>query len=282
MAKCEQIMKSLVFATDIDVLGRDHQLIRRDRYWVVRSPSNQTFWWGNFLLFDEPPAAGDGQQWEQAFVTEFADLPRVSHRTFAWDRVDGETGAADAEFIARGYALDRSTGLIAGADALRAHPRENREVEVRALNPQAGQDEQFWKQLIDLQAAEPPPGTGGEYHLRFLRERQAGQRELLSAGRGGWFVALEGDRAVASLGVIVTDRRARYQHVDTLASHRRRGIASRLVVEAARLTAAAHDVDHFVIVADPDYHAIGIYESVGFKPVETVSALQLTPADANV
>jgi len=274
-------MKSLVFATDIDVLGLDHQLLRRDGYWVVRSPSNQTFWWGNFLMFDEAPAAGDGQLWEQSFVREFADLPRVTHRTFGWDRVDGETGAADVEFIARGYGLNRFTGLIAGADALRAHPRENREVEVRALNPQAGQDEQFWTQLIDLQAAEPPAGTGGEYHLRFLRELQAGQRELFEAGRGAWFVALEGDQAVASLGIVVTDGRARYQHVDTLASHRRRGIASRLVVEAARLTRMAHHVDHFVIVADPDYHAIGIYESVGFEPVETVCSLELTPADAN-
>ena len=281
VAKYEQIMKSLVFATDIDVLGLDHQLIRRDGYWVVRSPSNQTFWWGNFLMFDEPPAAGDRQRWEQLFVREFADLPRVAHRTFGWDRVDGETGAADPEFIARGYELSRSTGLIAGADALRAHPRESREVEIRALNPEVGKDEQLWTQLIDLQAAEPPPGTGGEYHLRFLRERQAGQRKLLRAGRGGWFVALDGDQAVASLGIIVTDARARYQQVDTLASHRRRGIASRLLVEAARLTAAAHHVDHFVIVTDPEYHAIGIYESVGFKPVETVCALQLTPADAN-
>jgi hypothetical protein len=36
-----------------------------------------------------------------------------------------------------------------------------------------------------------------------------------------------------------------------------------------------------VIVADPGYHAIGIYESVGFEPVETVSSLQLTPPSAD-
>ena len=51
-------INSLVWATDIDVLAPDHTLERRDGYWVVQSPSNPTFWWGNFLLFDDPPAAG--------------------------------------------------------------------------------------------------------------------------------------------------------------------------------------------------------------------------------
>ena len=274
-------MRSLVFATDIDVLAVDHELIRRDGYWVVRSPSNQTFWWGNFLLFDHSPAAGDGELWERLFVSEFADLPGVVHRAFGWDRVDADTGEARVEFVERGYDLEHSTGLVVGADALRPHPRENRDVEVRALSPHAGEDEELWRQVIAIQAAEPPPGTGGEYHLRYLRDRQASRRELFRADRGAWFVALEADHVVATLGIVVTERRARYQDVHTVESHRRRGIASRLVVEAALLSSAAHAIDHFVIVADPDYHAIGIYESVGFRPVETVSTLQLTPPNAN-
>jgi ribosomal protein S18 acetylase RimI-like enzyme len=273
-------MRSLAFATDIDVLASDHELIRRDGYWAVRSPSNQTFWWGNFLLFDDSPAPGDGERWERLFAAEFADLPDVAHRTFGWDRVDADTGAADTEFVDRGYVLDHSIGLIVGLDALRPHPRENRDVEVRALSPAAGEDEELWQQVIAIQATDPPPGTSGDYHLRYLRDRQAGHRELFRAGRGAWFVALDGEEVVATLGIVVSDRRARYQNVHTAESHRRRGIASRLIVEAAHLSSAAHAIDHFVIVADPDYHAIGIYESVGFEPVETVSSLQLTPADA--
>ncbi len=73
-----------------------------------------------------------------------------------------------------------------------------------------------------------------------------------------------------SLGIVVTDRRARYQTVDTAEQFRRRGIASRLVVEAARDAMSKHPIDHFVIAADPDYHAIGIYEGVGFERVELV------------
>jgi hypothetical protein len=55
------VQRSLVFATDIDVLAIDHTVRRREDYLVVRSPSNPAFWYGNFLLFDGPPTAGDGE-----------------------------------------------------------------------------------------------------------------------------------------------------------------------------------------------------------------------------
>jgi hypothetical protein len=34
-----------------------------------------------------------------------------------------------------------------------------------------------------------------------------------------------------------------------------------------------------VIVADPEYHALGIYESVGFAPVERVGGVCLAPPE---
>src|SRR5579862_5747186 len=94
-------INSLVWATDIDVLAPDHALERGKDYWVVHSPGNPTFWWGNFLIFDEAPGVGDGERWERVFVEEFAERPDVTHRTFAWDRVDGEIGAAEREFVNR-------------------------------------------------------------------------------------------------------------------------------------------------------------------------------------
>jgi ribosomal protein S18 acetylase RimI-like enzyme len=109
-----------------------------------------------------------------------------------------------------------------------------------------------------------------DYHLTFLRRRQQALRDLFNAGRGSWYVALLDGRVAASLGVVVTDARARYQAVDTAAEFRRRGIATRLVADAAAHAASQHRIDHFVIAADPDYHAIGIYEGLGFERVELV------------
>ena len=52
--------RSLVWATSIDVLPPDRVVERRDGYLVVRSPANPAHYWGNLLLFDDAPAAGDG------------------------------------------------------------------------------------------------------------------------------------------------------------------------------------------------------------------------------
>ena len=122
-------IKSLVWATDIDVLERDHALERRDGYWAVHSPTNPTYWWGNFLLFDEPPGVGDGERWEELFEAEYSARSEVTHRTFAWDRTDGEAGEAEREFVERGYELEWTAGLIVPPERIVTHPRANSDVD---------------------------------------------------------------------------------------------------------------------------------------------------------
>ena len=78
-----------------------------------------------------------------------------------------------------------------------------------------------------------------------------------------------------SLGIVVTDGRGRYQAVDTALAHRRLGVASRLVVEASRLSSAVFGTERFVIVADADYHALNLYESLGFERRERVAGAAL-------
>ena len=51
------------------------------------------------------------------------------------------------------------------------------------------------------------------------------------------------------------------------------------MVAAARHAAAHHAIDHYVIVADPEYHAMGLYESLGFRALEhTAGVCQQPPA----
>jgi RimJ/RimL family protein N-acetyltransferase len=271
-------ISSLVWATDIDVLEENHVLARRDGYWVVQSPTNPTFWWGNFLLFDDAPAAGDGDRWESLFEEAFGDQAEVTHRTFAWDRTDGRAGDADRELVPRGYELERTTGLIATPAEITPHTRADRVADVRVLDPNA--DESLWDQVIAVQMAQAAGEyEDAEYHETFSRRRQAALRELFrDQQRGGWYVAVLDGQVVGSLGIVVTGGRARYQAVDTVEAHRGKGVATRLVVEAARHAASQQEIDHFVIAADPEYHAIGIYESVGFRPRESVVGAMLKPA----
>ncbi|HEX3975762.1 MAG TPA: GNAT family N-acetyltransferase [Solirubrobacteraceae bacterium] len=275
------VPRSLVWATSIDVLPPERVVSRRDGYLAVRSPTNPTHYWGNLLIFDDAPGPGDGERWEEVFAAEFADAVRVRHRTFAWDRTDDARGAMDSEFRTRGYDADLSVGMIATPDELHPHPRANADVVVKALDPEPGaDDERHWEQVLEVQAAgrDPDSKETEEAHRVFSRARQAELRMMFRAGLGAWYVALDGDVVAGSMGIVVTGGRARYQAVDTAISHRRRGICSRLLVDAARHTVATYGATRLVIVADPDYHAAGIYESVGFTPVERVCGVCRPPA----
>ena len=75
---------------------------------------------------------------------------------------------------------------------------------------------------------------------------------------------------VQTCAPIFTGGRARFQVVDTAVAYRRQGICSRLIIDAARHSVAAHGAERFVIAADANYHAFGLYESLGFTPRERV------------
>ena len=263
---------SLVRATDIDVLPPDRIVERREDYLLIRSPTNPAHYWGNLLVFDEPPADGDRVRWEQLFEREFGADERVRHRTFAWDRTDGSFGRAREEFERSGYDIDESIGLVARLDDLGDHSRANREVEVRALDPAPGADAELWDGVLELQVAGREDGHDEAGYRVFARTRLADRRRYFMAGRGDWYVALDpsSGAVAASCGIVVTDGRARYQAVDTALDYRRRGICSRLVVDAARHSAGAHGAERFVIVAELGYHALGLYESLGFARAEHV------------
>ena len=273
---------SLVRATEIDVLPLDRVLARRADYLVVRSPRNPGHYWGNLLVFDEPPASGDGERWEETFAAEFSDDERVRHVTLAWDRADGVLGAAREEFLTRGYELELLVGLAARPQHIRSHPRENTAVRVHALDAASSADALFWDQVIELQVASRPAHFAEDVHRAFCVERLRELRELFRERRGAWYVALDesGREVQGSCGVVVTAGRGRYQAVDTAAAHRRRGICSRLVVEAARACARDYGAQQLVICADPEYHALGLYESLGFAPTERAAGVCRQPPAA--
>jgi ribosomal protein S18 acetylase RimI-like enzyme len=232
------------------------------------------------LLFDGPPAAGDAVRWESLFQAEFEADSRIRHHTFAWDRVDGALGFAREEFLPRGYGLEETVGLIAAADGVRRHPRENHDVQVMPLRPSEGADADLWDQVLELQVAARGESFSEPQHRDFTRRRLRDLRALFLAGRGAWYVALDPSsrEVVGSCGVVVTRGRGRFQNVDTAAAHRRRGVCSRLVVEAAHRAAQQFGAERFVIAADPGYHALGLYESLGFERTERVAAVFRQPA----
>jgi ribosomal protein S18 acetylase RimI-like enzyme len=276
--------RSLIWATDIDVLPADRVVERRDPpggpgHLVVRSPSNPGHYWGNFLVFDEPPQTGHGARFEAAFTAAF---PQAKHRTLCWDVTDGEVGDTRAEFLGRGYRMMMNGGLTAHPGQIVRHPRANREVEIRRLDPTDGADATLWESSVALDIAinDHSADPIADYQP-FARRRQQDMRDLFCAGHGGWYVALDPQSGslVGACGVVATGSRGRFQSVGTHPDHERRGICRRLVADAGTDAAARHGLRDLVIVADAEGHAYGIYESLGFQLSEHAVGVWLRPQD---
>jgi len=253
-------IQSLGYRTDVMVRRLSGSVVEEHgAYIVVRTPASPEFWWGNFLLMPAAPSLSDAEQWESWFVAEF---PGADHRAFGLDTTDGNTGDPAAM-----TALGVSARVNAVMSAAALREPDPPDLALRAF------DDPDWAQLEVLRSTvyatpDSDPAEGGA-EAALVAQQVAASQELVARGSGEWLGAFDHGLLVAALG-IVSDRSgvARYQAVETHPDYRRRGLARRLVYDAAVLAAERFDARELVIVADPEDHALTLYESLGFVTVE--------------
>ena len=262
---------SLGYRTDLGVLRADgSQIIDNGDHVVVRTPRNPGYWWGNFLLLAGAPQAGELDGWLARFSAEF---PAARHRTFGIDLAD-VAQVDQSVFTSAGFLGHRDTVLTASAIREPARPNTT-----AVFRPLSGDDD--WRQAADLReacSATEVPAQAAPSGQDFAALRTLSRRRLTEASRAVWFGAFADGRLVAQLGVVpAPGGLARYQDVETQPGFRRQGLAGTLVWHAGR-----HAFDEFgsgtlVIVADPDYQAIRIYESVGFARTQEQIGFERAP-----
>jgi GNAT superfamily N-acetyltransferase len=253
-------VKSLGYRTDLIFPAFDGEIIDRGAYTVIRTPSNPTFYWGNFLLFANPPVEGDYPRWTGLFAREIGIPPDTRHMTFGWDTVNGEQGMA-ATFLENGFRLDRSTVLTARTLVPPAHPADG--LVVRPL-----ESDEDWVQSVENQVA-TRESEFSQSEYRIFRQRAMDRyRKMAARGLGGWFGGFLGNRLVADLGIFHAGNVGRYQSVQTHPDFRRRGAAGTLVYEASSYAKKHFGLDTLVIVAETDSSAGRLYQSLGFSAAE--------------
>jgi GNAT superfamily N-acetyltransferase len=244
--------------TDLAILALSgSEIEQHPTYVVVRTPGNPGYRWGNFVLLRDAPPRGDLGPVEDLFVRE---LPGISHRAFGVDVPDG--GSAElAAFADGGYQVEASVVLT--ATAVRPPPRPSTRARFRPLT---GDDDWAQRVALDLVCHDDGDATGVE---DFTRRKAAAERRLTESGAGAWYGAFDDGRLVATMGIVgVGDRMARFQEVQTHPEARGRGVAGSLVHAAGTDALQRLDATTLVTVADPEYHAIRIYRSVGFSDAE--------------
>jgi len=255
-------VRSLGLATDLALAAFDGVIEHRGEYIVARTPSNPHFYWGNFILFPEPPTDGVMARWLRIFEDEIGAA--TPHRLFAWDHTDGRVGAVEP-FLAEGFEVDSGTALTATSVTKPPHARDDLEV-----RPVRGDDE--WAAATDLQVAAFTRRYEDKDMEAFVVPQMRRYRSLVEQGRGEWFGAFQGPRILGTLGVFRAGDIGRFQLVGTHPDAQGRGVCRTLVYEASRRTLEA-GARTLVMCADTHYHAARVYESVGFVPTEQIKGL---------
>jgi len=259
---------SLGWRTELIFHRFDGEVIARDDCLLVRTPSNPTFYWGNFLLFERPPQDGDAAAWLAAFDTGIAQRqPESRHLAFG---VDGDADfALPADFAALGVSKFSAVVLTMTSIGQLRPPRKpfvagftRRALRLPGEAPHA----------VDLQVASDMHGYEPAGYRVFRERQMARYGRMAAAGLGAWFGVFaatdSGERLVADCGLFRDGHGegalGRFQFVSTHPDWRRRGLCSALIHAVCRHGFEAMRLSSLVIVADPDDVAIGLYESLGF------------------
>lgn len=265
--------RSLGLASDLVITSFDGVVDERDDYWVLRTPSNPKYFYGNCLFFRDPPdeenVLPDGpRSWERIFDREFGRTA-YGGRLMAWDRTAGEHGASGA-LLARGYTNDDGFALI-GTSVVRP-PRFRPDIEVRPVRGEAewAEAEALCRGAFADHAHGDSAGQLEFVTLQFRRYRQWSE-----AGRGTYYGAFLAGEMAGAAGLFGRDGLFRYQLVGTRRELRNQGVAATLVYGAGHHALTEMSAKTLVILAAVDYHAWRVYESAGLAPLERIPGVRV-------
>lgn len=245
--------------TDLEILKHSGSSIEElDDFLVIRTPHNPDYHWGNFILVTNKELGSDSGKWLKIFKANFPDakwlaigLPEYPKSIENWSSTGAEIERMDVlKAKVRPDAPEIGTGYTS-----------------RKLS---GED---WDLLLAREISENL--KSGDHDAksfeRFITKSIENHIELSERGLAAWFGAFHEKDLVADLGIVICGETARYQSVQTDASHRNKGLASHLLGQAA-IWAGTKGCKSWVIVTESTNAAGRVYRRAGFVPdLETVT-----------
>ncbi len=250
------------------------EIVERDDCIVVRIPANPTYYWGNCLILPTAPRDAELAHWLARFDETIASRqPESTHLAFGinaaalTDTLPSWCAAGIDEFDDTAV-LTLEAGALAPRPTVRDMPR----LALRALSLPAELELAVQAQVATRDHSFEP----GAYRT-YRRKAMLRMAEMQATGNANWFGAVVDGVVAADCGLVHDGVMGRFQHVETQAAWRRRGLCRALIHHVCEHAFHTLGLQRLVMCADPHDVAIGIYRSLGFVQVESHWGLQRRP-----
>lgn len=235
---------------------------------MVRTPSNPAYFYGNTLIFPNPPKSGDAARWIARFDTVFTDRD-VRHHTFQWPP---GTDVPLTEFSDAGFTVEQI--LVLTARAVHSEKPAPNGVDFRPIK-----SDQDWSAVVDAQTEQGFASIPMNEYRAFKEAAFASYRAMSDRGLGDWWGAFKGETLVADLGLFFGDGIGRFQSVETAPAHQRQGICRAFINHVSNVALSERPDITLMLQADAGEVAEGIYRSVGFEQVEVLQSVFRAPKE---
>jgi hypothetical protein len=250
--------KTHLFFPEFDGLIENHE-----RFLCVRTPSNNDFMWGNFLLFESPPKKTDLQEWKKIYSTLFPH--NTWFMTFGWNRGEVDPGT-QSQLLSEKFLIETDTVLI--MDNSELPTKFNSGVTLQVVSTKSAWDF-VTHQHIEFLCS----GAHRSEQIKFEQSRFSTYQKMSEAGFGYWFVALLDGIPAGDMGIFFNGSVARFQEVLTYPFARRNGVCRSLCHLAAKYVRENHPINQFVTITD-EAHARSAYLDIGFKVDGTTQGMR--------
>ncbi len=235
----------------------------KENYFAIHTPDNPEYYWGNYLIFDNPPKKTDRKKWIDAFKDEFGHRESINHAAFTWDL--GEESNLD-EFVEGGFHVDKT--IILTLSEMPPPSLCNDNITLKEI-----QTDSEWKELIDLQVL--IGNSGGEYenYRKFTEKKFFSYKKIVSSNKGTWLGAYDSGKLIGDLGIFLTEVFGRFQNIETHPDYRGKNICRSLMHQAFHWIKRRNSKAIMVIESEVNSLPLKLYKKLGFVEKEALISL---------
>lgn len=240
-------------ATDLVYYGRIGDVIDRDTYVVVHTPSEPTSYLGNQIIGRGDMTPDNVSEWVAVFSREFADVAGVEHITI---NAEGHIHPRCGQLTSP--PLQHVENLVLSISTPFPSFSDRPDVAVGRVT-----DERTWEAIVEGQLVEQ--GLASPEARAYFTRHFAVQRDLAQDGQAIWLAATVDSAIASTLGLLRRGDLVRFQAIRTDPQFRRRGIASHLMTAALKVADEDFGTTRAVLVTNDDHpEALSVYKHLGF------------------